>query len=153
MAGGPEVEADFLALDEDTRKTPDPSRNLRLVLSAAELATRTDQWGTLVKLVEKPDFIARWMGIHPNAAAAALLLDHAVTAISGQAVALERTKGSYELLCQTFSSAERGEICGLVGALRAPLQGPMAERQRLAKEAVKKLVASAAAPQQQTRRP
>ncbi len=146
VAGGPEVEADLARIDEDTRRLPDPARNLRMVLSVAELATRTDQWGMLTRLVDKPDFVGRWMSIHPNAAAAALLLDHAVTAIGGQPVALERTRGSYELLCETFKSEERADICGTLAALRAPLAGPMAERQRMAKEAVKKLTASASPP-------
>ena len=83
---------------------------------------------------------------HPNAAAAALLLDHAVAAIDGQPVALERTRASYELLCETFKAPERADLCGTIEALRAPLRGPMEERQRLAREAVKKLVAGAEAP-------
>src|SRR5262249_55024856 len=154
MAGGPEVEADLAQIDEDTRRLPDPTRNLRMMISLADLATRTDQWKVLTKLVEQPDFVGRWMGIHPNAAAAALLLDHAVTAIAGQPVALERTKGHYQLLCETFRSPERADICGVIEALRAPLGGPMAERQRLAKEAVKKLVASTSGPpQQQPKKP
>jgi hypothetical protein len=120
-----------------------------MVLSIADLSARTDQWGMLAKLVEKPDFVGRWMSIHPDAAAAALLLDQAVTAIEGRAVAPEqmaRTEGSRELLCETFKAKERAEVCELVEALRAPLVGPMAERQRMAKEAVKKLLASMAAP-------
>ena len=145
LSGGPEVEADVLALDDETRRLPDPSRSLKLLVSIADLAARTDRWELLGKLVDKPDLMGRWMGVHPNAAAAALLLDHAVTAIRGQAVALERTKETYQLLCETFPSADRAEMCAAIAGLRAPLRGPMAERQRLAKEAVRKLVASAAA--------
>ena len=63
---------------------------LSMVLSIADLAARTDQWGTLGKLVEKPDFVGRWMSVHPDAAAAGLLLDQAMAAIEGQAVAPER---------------------------------------------------------------
>ncbi len=82
------------------------------------------------------------MSVHPDAAAAALLLDHAVAAIGGQPVALERTRGSWQLLCETFQAPERADLCATIAALRSPLQGPMAERQRLAREAVRKLVAS-----------
>jgi len=140
------VEADLLAIDEDTRKLPDPSRNLRLVLEVADLASRTDRWGMLARLVDQPSFLGRWMNIHPDAAAAALLLDHAVTAIGGQAVALERTRGSWQLLCETFKAPERADVCGMIEVLRSPLQGPMAERQRFARDAVRKLVASVEAP-------
>src|SRR5262249_50641721 len=143
-AGGAEVEADLLQIDADTRKLPDPSRNVRLVLSVAELALRTDRWEMLAKLVEQPSFVTYWMGLHPNAATAAPLLDHAARAIAGHPVALERTKANHELLCETFKSSERAELCALVDVLRAPLAGPMAERQRVAKEAVRKLVASTA---------
>ncbi len=152
-SGSPEVEADLVQIDEDTRKIPDPTRNLRMVLSIADLATRTDQWKMLTRLVDQPDFVSRWMSIHPNAAAAALLLDHAVAAINGQPVALERTKPSYQLLCETFKSPERSDMCAIVDALRAPLAGPMAERQRLAKDAVKKLVASSSGPPSPPKKP
>jgi hypothetical protein len=155
MTGGPEVAADVLALDDETRRLPDPSRNLRLWLSMADLAARTDRWDLVTKLVERPDFVGRWMGVHPNAAAAALLLDHAVAAIAGRAPDLERTRAYHQLLCETFQAADRAEICALVGALRAERTGPVEERQRTAKEAVKKLVASAAAapPAPATKRP
>ena len=151
--GGADVGADLALLDADTRKLLDPSRNLRLVFSVADLATRTDRWEMLASLVEQPDFVGRWMGIHPNAAAAALLLDHAVAAIAGKPVGLERTSATQKLLCETFKSAERADVCGMIDALRAPLAGPMAERQRLAKEMVKKLVAVTAAPAHAGKRP
>ena len=135
MTGGAEVEADVLALDEETRRLPDPARNLKLLLSVADLATRTDRWETAAKLVERPGFLGRWMSIHPNAAAAALVLDHAVTAIRGQPVAVERTKAAYQLLCETFPSAQRAELCAQAAALRKP-----GEKVREAKEAIRKLV-------------
>jgi hypothetical protein len=153
-AGGKEVEDDVTQLDEDTRKTPDPSRNLQLVLSMADLATRTDTWDMLEKLVDKPDFVPRWMGLHPRAATAALLLDHAAATIAGKAVSVDKTKGAYELLCQTFTAQDRAEMCGMIGSLRKPAEGAAADqaadrpravrddRQRFAKEAVKKLVAT-----------
>jgi hypothetical protein len=138
---GPELEADLVQIDQDTRRLPDPMRNLSLILGVADVASRTDQWKTLARLVKEPDFIGRWMSIHPNAAAAALLLDHAVATIEGQPVALERTKATRELLCETFKAPDRAELCGQIDALRAPLTGPLADRQRFAREAVKKLVA------------
>ncbi len=146
MTGGPDVAADVVAVDAETRKLPDPTRNLRTVLSIADLASRTDRWGLLAKIVAEPDFLGRWMNVHPNAATAALLLDHAVAAIQGQPVALDRTRASYELLCVTFKSPERADLCGTIEALRAPLRGPMEERQRIARDAVKKLVAGVSAP-------
>jgi hypothetical protein len=145
LAGGPEVEADVLALDEETRRLPDPSRSLKLIVSIADLAARTDRWDVLGKLVDRPDFVSRWMGVHPNAAAAALVLDHAVRALRGDPVSVEATQGTYRLLCETFPSAERAEMCATAAALRAPLLGPAGDRQALAKEAVRKLVISVAA--------
>jgi len=147
VAGGPEVELDVLALDDETRRLPDPSRGLKLVVSIADLAARTDRWELLGKLVDKPDFVGRWMGVHPNAAAAALVLDHAVRALRGEPAAAPGggTQGTYRLLCETFPAPERAEMCAIVAALRAPLAGPAADRQALAKEAVRKLVISVAA--------
>ncbi|MFT3771900.1 MAG: hypothetical protein QM820_41355 [Minicystis sp.] len=142
--GTAEVEADVLALDDETRRLPDPARNLKLILSVAELASRSDRWETLGKLTDRPDFLGRWLSVHPNAAAAALVLDHAAAVIRGQAVAVDRTKAAYQLLCETFPSADRAEMCGQAAALRKP-EAAAAERQRVAKEAVRKLLASAAA--------
>jgi hypothetical protein len=146
VLGGPEVKADLALLDGETRKLPDAGRNVQLVLSLAELASRTDQWEMVTQLVDEPEFVGRWTSVHPNAGAAALLLDHAVSAIASRRVALERTKAAHQMLCETFRSADRAELCSLIDALRAPLAGPMSERQRFAKDAVRKLVASAATP-------
>jgi hypothetical protein len=141
-AGGQEVEADVMALDAETQRLPDPSRNLGVVLSIADLASRTDRWGLLAKLVDRPDFVPRSLSVHPNAAAAALLLDHALAAIRGREVDLARTSATHRLLCQSFPAPERAEICHEIDALRAP----SADRVKLAKEAVRKLVATSAAP-------
>jgi hypothetical protein len=138
--GGPDMDADVLALDEETRRLPDPARNLKLVLWLADKAARTNRWDTLGKLVERPDFVGRWMSVHPQAAVAALLVDHATAAARGQPVAVEKTRGTYQLHCESFPSAERQELCAAIAALRAPPQGPAEERQRMAREAVKKLV-------------
>jgi hypothetical protein len=144
--GGPEVLADVLALDDETRAVPDPMHGLRFTLSMAELASRSDKWETLGKLAERPGFVDRWMSIHPNAAAAALLLDHAAAAINGVAVNLEKTRTSYQLLCETFPPGDRAALCAMIAGLRAPLTGPMAERQRQARESVKRMLALASQP-------
>jgi hypothetical protein len=82
------------------------------------------------------------MSVHPNAAAAALLIGHAVPVINGGAPDLEKTRSAYQLLCETFPPGDRAEVCAEIKALRAPLQGLPAARQRQAKEAVRKVVAS-----------
>jgi hypothetical protein len=139
--GGADVAADLLALDDATRKLADPAPNLKVLLSIADLGVRTDQWGLLARLTEQPEFVERWMSIHPTAATGALVLEHAAAAIEGGAVNLEKTRAAYELLCETFPPGDRADACSDVKALRAPLKGPMAERQRLAKEAVKRQMA------------
>ena len=140
--GGAELESDLVALDDETRKLPDPSRNLKVLLSVAELSARADQWGLLTRLAAQPDLWDRWMSVHPGAAAAALLIGHAVPVINGGAPDLEKTRSAYQLLCETFPPGDRAEVCAEIKALRAPLQGLPAIRQRQAKEAVRKVVAS-----------
>jgi hypothetical protein len=141
--GGPELASDVLALDEQTRRLPDPTRNLKVMLSIAELAVRTDQWELLTRLSSLPDFVDRWMSVHPNAAAAALVIEHAVPAVHGGAADLEKTRSAYELLCKTFPPGERAELCSQIHALRALSASSPTERQRLGKEAIKKLVEGA----------
>lgn len=143
-AGGAEVEADLLALDDETQRLPDASRNLTLVFSIADLAARSDRWELVARLVDRPDFVTRWLSVHPNASAAALVLDHAAATLRGREVDLTRGKATYKLVCETFPATERAEPCRDLAALRAP--GPLAERQKLAKEAVRRLLATAAAP-------
>jgi hypothetical protein len=138
--GGPELAADVMALDEETRRLPDPTRNLKVMLSLAELAARTDQWELLTTLSSQPDFVDRWMSVHPNAAAAALLVAHAVPAVHGSAADLEKTREAYDLLCETFPPGERASLCEQIRKLRAPSAASSTERQRLGKEAIKKLV-------------
>jgi hypothetical protein len=138
--GGPEVAADVLLLDDETRRLPDPGRNLALVLSVADLAHRSDRWETLGKLVERPDFTSRWMSQHPSAAAAALLLDQAVSALRGEPADADRARTGTQLLCEAFPAQERAETCASLAALRAPQSTE--ERKRAAKAAVGKLLAS-----------
>ncbi|MFO0759626.1 MAG: hypothetical protein U0359_24245, partial [Byssovorax sp.] len=140
--GGGEVEADLLAIDGETRKLPDPGRNLKVLLSVADLAVRTDQWALLGKLAAEPDLWDRWMTIHPTAAAAALLIGHATPVALGGAPDLEKTRSAYHLLCEIFPPGERAELCAEIKGLRAPLTGLPAARQHAAKEAVKKVIAA-----------
>jgi hypothetical protein len=142
----PELGADVADLDAETERLPDPARNLTLVMSLADRASRTGRWEMLGKVVARPDFVARWMGVHPAAAAAALLLDHAVTLLRGQAVDPAPTKGTYQLLCETFPAPDRASICADLALLRVPPAGPLPERQQAAREAVKRMLAAATAP-------
>ena len=139
----PEVADDLLALDDETRRLPDASRGLTLALSIAELAAHAGRWDLLGKLVDRPDFVARWLAVHPGAAAAALVLDHAAAVMRGQPVALERTAATHHLVCEAFPAPERSAACADVAALRAP--ATPAERRRLAGDAIKRLLAAASA--------
>jgi hypothetical protein len=51
-------------------------------------------------------------------------------------VAVERTKATYQLLCESFPSPERADLCAQAAALRKP-----GDKVREAKEAIRKLVA------------
>jgi hypothetical protein len=142
-AGGPEVDADLVALDDNTRVLPDATRNLKVMLSVAELAVNTDRWGLITKLTTQPEFVDRWMSVHPSAATAALAIAHAVPAMNGGAVDLAKTKPSYDLLCETFPPGERAELCDRAKKLRAASGGAKdAEpRKQLAKETVRRVLA------------
>ena len=146
VAGGPEVAADLLALDTATRDLADPARSLKVLLSVADLAARTDQWALLGKLVEQPDFIDRWSTVHPTAAAAALLFAHAEAVITGRAVDLEKTRAAHDLVCTIFPPGDRAEVCADLAALRAPPPSAPADRSRSAKEAVLRRIAAFTTP-------
>jgi hypothetical protein len=145
-AGGPEVSADLLALDAATRALADPTRSLKVLLSIADLAARTDQWALLDELVQQPDFIDRWMTVHPTAAAAALLFAHASAVIADRPMDLEKTRPAYELVCELFPPGERVEVCADLAALRAPPRGPAPDRKRAAKEAIQRRIAAFTSP-------
>jgi hypothetical protein len=142
VAGGPEVAADLLALDAATRELADPARSLKVLLSVADLAARTDRWTLLAQLVEQPDFLDRWSTVHPTAAAAALLFAHADAVIAGRPVDLDRTRAAYDLACTIYPPGDRAEVCADLAALRAPSAAAPADRARSAKEAVERRIAS-----------
>jgi hypothetical protein len=138
--GGPDVAADLLALDAATRALADPGRSLKVLLSVADLAARTDQWALLDQLVTQPDFLDRWSTVHPTAAAAALLFAHASAVVAGRAVDLDKTRAAYDLVCTIFPPGDRAEVCADLAALRAPPAGPLASRRRAAQEAVQRRI-------------
>lgn len=139
-AGGPDVAADLVALDAATRALADPARSLKVLLSVADLAARTDQWALLDQLVQQPDFIDRWSTVHPTAAAAALLFDHAVAVVAGRPVDLEKTRAAHALVCEIFPPGDRAEVCADLAALRAPPAGSPADRRSVAREAVQRRI-------------
>ena len=147
-AGGPEVSADLLALDAATRALPDPARSLKVLLSIADLAARTEQWALLDELVTQPGFVDRWTAVHPTAAAAALLFAHASAVLAGRPIDLEKTRAAYELVCTIFPPGDRAEACADLAALRSMSQATAADRRRSAKEAVERRVAAFMSPPQ-----
>jgi hypothetical protein len=145
-AGGPEVAADLLALDAATRALPDPARSLKVLLSIADLAARTEQWALLDELVTQPGFVDRWTAVHPSAAAAALLFAHASAVLAGRPLDLEKTRAAYELVCTIFPPGDRAEACADLAALRSVTQASATDRRRTAKEAVERRVAAFMSP-------
>jgi hypothetical protein len=134
---------DVVALDTETRTLPDLSRNLRLVLSIADIAQRGEHWELLGKLTAQPRFIERWMNVSAEAATAALAIDHATATLRGQAVAVARTRSVFELLCHAFPAGDRAPLCDRIKLLRAPAKAPSEDQKRAAREALKSLVATA----------
>lgn len=53
--GGADSECDSASLDEETRRLPDPGRNLKVLLSVADSGRASDQWALLIKLAEQPE--------------------------------------------------------------------------------------------------
>ncbi|MEP7124392.1 MAG: hypothetical protein ABJE95_25920 [Byssovorax sp.] len=144
--GGPEVAADLLALDAATRALADPARSLKVLLSVADLAARTDQWALLDQLVIQPDFLDRWSAVHPTAAAAALLFAHASAVVAGRAIDLDKTRAAYDLACTLYPPGDRAEVCADLLALRASPAGAPADRRRAAQEAVQRRIAAFTTP-------
>jgi hypothetical protein len=159
----PELTQDLAALDAETRKLPDPGRNLDVVFFATELSLRTSRFEPIAKLTSAPDFVERWMNVSPTAALAALLIQHAVSTLSpapspagsqspsaanaANAATAPATSSPYLLLCETFppgapktSGLNESEMCDKVRALRPPFKIPEDARRKLAREALEMLV-------------
>lgn len=158
----PELVKDLAALDAETKKLPDPGRNLSVVLFATELSLGTGRWEPIAKLASAPDFVDRWMNVSPTAALAALLIQHAAAVLAGpQTPASSAPSASsnaadtagtraYSLLCDTFpgaareaaraSGANEADMCDKVRALRPPFKIPEDARKKLAREAIEMLV-------------
>jgi len=136
---------DLLALDRETRLLPDLGRNLRVVLSIAELAQRAQRWDLLQRLTAQPDFVERWMKVSPHAATGALLIEQAAALLAETASPPRPgAAATYDLLCQTFPPADRAALCGDVAALRAARSLPRDQRRRRAEEALERLIAQPA---------
>jgi hypothetical protein len=146
LAGGPETVSDVILLDEVTRELPDPARNLRLLLSIADMAVRQDTFDLLARLTGRPGFVDEWLAIHPSAATAALLLEQATTTLTGGEVDLERSREAFHGLCETFSQRERAPLCTAIALLRSPGNTTTSERKRTARDAIQKLLATVHAP-------
>jgi hypothetical protein len=139
------VADDLLALDRDTRLLPDLGRNLRVVLSVAELAQRAQRWDLLERLVAQPDFVDRWMKVSPHAATAALLIEQAAALTADRlAPARPGATAAHDLLCQTFPPGDRAGLCEDLTALRSARALPPEQRRRRAEEALRRLIAEPA---------
>ena len=127
----PELTQDLASLDAETRKLPDPGRNLDVVLFATELSLRTGRFEPLAKLASAPDFVERWMNVSPRASVAALLIQHAVSALSAPSApsaggpsaasnpaanaanqGAASAASSYSLLCETFAGERTSSGAG-----------------------------------------
>lgn len=137
---GAELEKDLVALDLETRKLPDPMRNLKVLFYAADLASRTGRPELLWSLVQDPAIVDRFLSLSGNAAAFALVLHHAAAALAATTPDLGKTEASYTLVCESFPSADRKAECDDVKALRDKSAAPVILKQR-AKEALRRILA------------
>ena len=63
-------------------------------------------------LAAQPDFVDRWLSIHPVAATTALLVADAARAVNGEPPDLAKTKSAYDLLCETYApGSDRAPQC------------------------------------------
>ncbi len=140
------VADDLLALDAETRRFADPTRNFHLMLFVADAAGRAGRWDVLERLAAEPGFVDRWLSQSPVAAAAALVVDHAATLLAGHTIDPARTRGTYDLVCRTLPPQSYRELCDHLGALRGLTKESAAERARLARKALESVTAAVAAP-------
>ncbi|WP_437640696.1 hypothetical protein [Sorangium sp. So ce854] len=134
---------DVMALDGETRVLPDLGRNRKVVLFATELSARAQRWDVLARLARQPDFVARWLGVSDDTAAAALLIEAAAAALAGEPAPRDaRARGAHERLCggQPPGGA-RAALCADIDRLRAGAL-PEAQRRQHAKEALERLLAA-----------
>ncbi|EYF01514.1 Hypothetical protein CAP_8075 [Chondromyces apiculatus DSM 436] len=139
---------DLLTLHAETRLLPDLNRNLRIVLTIADLAMQTKRWDLLTRLTAEPDFVEQWMRVSPQAATIALLLTQVAATVALQgttAPASTASTASYDLLCQTFPPGDRAALCADIAALRTvpgrPPSGLAPEqRHRRAEDALRRLL-------------
>jgi hypothetical protein len=166
----PELTKDLAALDAETKKLPDPGRNLDVILFATELSLKTGRFDPLATLASAPDFVDRWMNVSPTAARAALLIQHAVWTLAGGAEASSNAGSaasatrfssaatSVSLLCDTFPPApapatssggpapgvSESDMCDKVRSLRPPFKIPEEARVLLARSAIEMLLSQTA---------
>jgi hypothetical protein len=131
---------DVLLLDESTKKLPDPTRNMTVMLWATDVSMRSARPDLLARLASKPDFVDRWVGVHPTAATFALVLRDAAYALRGDPpVAGDHAS---QLLCETLPPGDRAGLCALSKGLRASGKSDD-ERKALAKQAIETVLAQA----------
>ncbi len=143
--GGADLEKDLLAIDQETRKLADPTRNLKLLFFVAQLALRADKPALLLPLVRGDGFIDRFLHLSGNAVAGALLLHHTAHLLAGEAFDPAITQGAFSLVCESFPAADRRAECDDLRSLRdagKPAEG----RKKAAREALERLLTPPAPP-------
>ncbi|MFO0588178.1 MAG: hypothetical protein U0441_11590 [Polyangiaceae bacterium] len=137
--GGAELQKDLLAIDQDTRKLADPTRNLRLLLFVGQLALRADKPELLLPLVRADGFIERYLRLSGNATVGALVLHHAAHILTGEAFDPKTTQGAFSLICESFPSDERRSECADLKGMRDTTTAAD-KRKALAKAALERIL-------------
>jgi hypothetical protein len=85
------------------------------------------------------------MKVHPAAATAALLVDHATHVLTDTPIDLAKTRACYELLCETYPPADRADSCAKLTELRSMDKIPLGVKHNHAKAALQIVIASSKA--------
>ncbi|UQA56668.1 hypothetical protein [Polyangium aurulentum] len=126
---------DLAALDAETARLPDRTRNLSLLVFAAELGVQRERWDALGRLAKSPAFVQRWLDAGPRAVLLALLLRQAAAVLNGERRALGADEPTFTLFCRTLPPGDAAGACAAIEALGKPsVQGE--EARKIARQAV-----------------
>jgi hypothetical protein len=140
---GAEMLDDLTALDAETARLPDRTRNLSLLVFAAELGVQRERWDALGRLAKSPAFVRRWLDAGPRAVLLALLLRRAAAVLNGERTGLGADEHTFTLFCRTLPPGDAAGACAAIEALGKPsVQGE--EARKIARQAVIEALAGVA---------
>lgn len=107
---------DIAALDAETSSLADRSRNLALLVFAAELGLARDRWDVLAKLAKSPTFVSRWLDTTPQASLVAVALARAAAVLASDPSLAEPTARPFALFCAQLPPSDP-KLCETIAAI------------------------------------